>query len=192
MSIQNIGLVSEYIKTKNFEMKWQERKANPLTPKGDEDSYFSTLRKQLEDNNKTVSLQRIESRLRSGDRLSQNEMEYLRKNWPEMYEEARKIEKERAEYRRALERCKTKEEAQALRMSRTQQYLTEANAISNNPAIPKDKKETLLTAIAMRAAAMDREFDDYANKKPEAPAELSGKSEAAKAEGLNKKMSLKI
>ena len=161
MNIQTVGLISEYIKGKRFEMKWQERKANSFTPKDDGDSIISLMRKQHEDMNRAVRLQRIEGKLKAGERLSGPDMEYLRVNSPDMYEKALKIENERKEYRRALERSKTKEEAQALHMSRTQQFLVEAKAVSNNPNIPEDKKKELLTEIAMRAAAIFNEYVDF-------------------------------
>jgi len=145
--MHSIGLISEYVKTKGFEVKWNDRKANPFAA-------------QADDTNKSIRLQRIESKLKMGDRLTDEEKKYLQKNAPDMYEKAVKIEKEREEYRRALARCKTEEEARAFHMATSQMLMCEASAISRNPNIPAAKKTELLAFVAMRLAALSNEFEE--------------------------------
>jgi len=126
--------------------------------KKDKETYFSVFQKQLEENKKTISLQRIESRLKLGEKLSCSEKRYLKENAPDLYEKALKIEKEREEHRRALNRCKTTEEAKAYHMARTQSLMIEAGIVSSNPNIPKDKKMEMLEFISMRSAALQDEY----------------------------------
>ena len=193
MNINSMGRVSDYIKTTQLEMKWQQRKADPLMPKAGEDSLVSQMMKQNAETEKGARLNRIENKMKTGERLSTTEMEYLRKNAPAMYEKAVKIEREREEYRRALENCKTKEEVRQLNMSRMGQLLSEAKSVANNPNIPEDKKLELLDEIASRAMAMSNEFaefvvsEEYANLpdeddiNEENAAKASEKNDAAEA-----------
>jgi len=98
---------------------------------------------------KTVRLQRIENKLKTGGKLSGPEMEYLRANSPDMYKDAMKIEREREEYRRALEQCRTKEEAHFVHTIRTQHFVAAAKAAPNDSSIP------------LRIAATFNEFIDF-------------------------------
>jgi len=149
------------MKSMNLQMKWDERKSNFLTPKKEEDGMLSMIKKQTEDMEKTVNLNRIESKLKAGNRLSQKEKDYLKKHCPDLHEKAEKIEREREEYRKALERCRTKEEADEVHMMKMQQQLAMAKSIANNPNIPKEKKLEKLTEIAMFTAAFSDEYIDF-------------------------------
>ena len=135
----------------------------PFSSKPDEDKHVSALKKQLDDSNKSIGLQRIESKLKTGARLTGSEKNYLRENSPYMYEKAVRIEIERDEYRWRLERCKTKEEAKSLNTVKMQTLLCEAMSISSNPSISGANKEELLTFISMRAAAITKEYSEYSN-----------------------------
>ena len=161
MNIAGAGRVADYIRTTQLEMKWQQRKANPFMPKSGEDSFIAQLQKQNAEAEKNARLTRIDNKMKTGEKLSSSDMEYLRKHSPTMYEKAVKIAREREEYRKALENCKTKEEAHQLNMSRMGQLLSEAKAVANNPNIPEDKKLELMEEIAGRAMAMSSEFAEF-------------------------------
>ena len=163
LNILDVGLISEYVKNKGSAIKWQERKDNLFAPKNEDEGYFSALNKQLNETNKANSLKRIENKLRSGDRLSVTEKKYLRDNAPDLYEKAVKIEREREDYRKALERCKTKEEAHALHLSTMQMHISEALAISGNSSIPKEQKEEQMAFAGMKIAAANKEYAEYSS-----------------------------
>ena len=164
MSINNIGRINDHLKTANLEIKWQQRKNRPFMPDNPnkkEENTITALIKQNEETQKTETMQRIDRKLKTGKKLSAAEMDYLRKNAPDLYVKAVKIEAEREEYRRALSRCKTKEEAKQLHTEKTMQLLTESSAVAGNPYIPKERKQEMLEFIAMRTAAVNNEFYDY-------------------------------
>jgi len=87
---------------------------------------LSVLLKQSNEDIKAKKLQAIKSKLKSGQRLSPAEMEYLRNNDPKLYETAVKIAKERNEYRRDLKRCKTKTSVQMANVSKLMQFKLES------------------------------------------------------------------
>jgi hypothetical protein len=162
-NIGSIGTISTYVKNMTLEKKWQERKKNPFMPKGNENSslsVYASYKKQIEDSQKQWRIYSIVSKLKSGMKLSGSDMEYLKTHAPALYEEAVKIEKEREEYRRELEQCRTKEEVQRLNTQKMQQYLSEAKAISNSN-IPAEKKQEMLDVICMRMAAIRNEHNEF-------------------------------
>jgi len=65
----------------------------------------------------TPSMGAITSKLTSGQELSASEMEYLRKNNPELYAKAVQLAAERKNYREEIRRCATKEDMQRVRMN---------------------------------------------------------------------------
>ena len=164
MSINNIGRINDHLKTANLEIKWQQRKNSPFIPDNPnkkEENTITSLIKQNEETQKTETMQRIDRKLKTGKKLSVAEMDYLRKNAPDLYAKAVKIETEREEYRRALSRCKTKEEAEQLHTEKTMMLLAESSAVAGNPYIPKERKQELLEFTAMRAAALNNEFYEH-------------------------------
>ncbi len=84
------------------------------------------LLKQSNEDIKAKRLQGIKNKLKSGQRLSPADMEYLRNNDPILYEKAVKIEKERDAYRHDLRRCKTKTDVHMVSLSKQMQLKLES------------------------------------------------------------------
>lgn len=103
----------------------------------------------------TNRLEKIMDKLQNGEKLSSEEMEYLRKNVPELYEKALQICTERAACENELKNCKSKEEVQRLKMNKTASYLSQLNGISNNPDLSQKQKEELTELVQMKAAAIN-------------------------------------
>ncbi|MBQ6986342.1 MAG: hypothetical protein IJQ25_05065 [Oscillibacter sp.] len=68
----------------------------------------------------------IMTKAQAGKKLSYDEWEYLRAKNPVMYEKLREVEKEQEAYEEELKRCKTKDEARRLHMSKLADILTAA------------------------------------------------------------------
>jgi hypothetical protein len=156
MNIFSIGTAATYTKTMELGIKWQKRKENPLLAKGrekEEDPQIAAFKQQLKEHKQAQTMSGIQGKMKAGLRLSANEMEYLRANAPLEYEKAKQIEREREEYKRELERCRTKEDVDKLNQRKMQQFVTEARAVSHNPNIPHEKKQELLEFIGMRMMA---------------------------------------
>jgi len=95
-------------------------------------------------------LEGVINKMKFGRRLSYDEKAFLKLQEPELYEKAIKIEEERAEFRRELSNCKTKQEVLQARSARATNLRTEAR---NNG----DAK-----SMTMRLMAMLDEFSDFA------------------------------
>ncbi len=70
-------------------------------------------------NNSGNKLSTISARLSSGAELTPEELDYLRQNNPELYERAMQISLERKAFKKALQSCKTKQQAHNLLLSKT-------------------------------------------------------------------------
>jgi hypothetical protein len=166
LNVNNISRISDYVKNINLERNWlQKKKDNLFMPEnGENNNSVSELTKQLNDMKKSISLSRIESQMKSGQRLSTADKKYIKEHAPDLYEKAIKIEKERDEYRRALERCKTKEEAAQLHTSRMLLFQAEIRAAKNNPYV--DDKDAI-DFIGMRANSLSNEYFEFMQDKNE-------------------------
>jgi hypothetical protein len=151
----SIGRITDYVRTAQLEQKWQQKKIE-LSAAKSEDS------KRADDWIKTKRIDDIKNKMKAGRRLSHDEKEFLRIHAPDLYEKAMKIERERDEFRRALAKCKTKEEARRLQTAKALELQTEAQAMSNSKD-GKAKDESKF--IAMRMMAIFDEFADFAKSK---------------------------
>lgn len=165
MNILSMGTATSYIKNLELNLKWQERKQNPLKAK-EEDPQIASFKKQAAEQRRSQSIANIQGKMLSGLHLTQQELQYLRENSPADYQKAVQIEKERQEYKRELEQCQSKEDVEKLNQQKLQQFCTEAKTVAGNPNIPAAKKKELLEFIRMRMSAF---MDEHASfiKTPE-------------------------
>ncbi|MDR2582384.1 MAG: hypothetical protein LBC75_02765 [Fibromonadaceae bacterium] len=151
-----IGRITNYVKTAQLEQKWQQKKFEMSGDKSKETG-------GVNDWMKAKRIGDIKNKMKSGKRLSFEEKEFLRINAPDLYEKAMKIEKERDEFRRALEKCKTKEEAMRLQTSKALELQTEAQAMSCKFKDGQERDESEF--IAMRMMAIFDEYADFTKSK---------------------------
>ena len=105
-------------------------------------------------------LSSIGSKLKSGQKLSASELQFLQKHSPELFEKAVKVAKEREQYEKKLKRCRSKEEVQRLHAQKTSMLLCEAKAVSR-ANIPQEKKLEKLEEISMRTNNLVNEYQGY-------------------------------
>ncbi len=108
-----------------------------------------------QEHNHANRLEKIISKMQNGETLSSEEMEYLRKNAPELYEKAVQINSERTTFEHELKNCKTKEDVQRLKMHKTASHLAQLNGISNNPDLSDKQKADITELMQMKAAAVN-------------------------------------
>jgi len=134
-----------------MQMKWQKKQdTSDFTADGsmklDNDPtrrQAEEIRKSRADGSDSMSKQ-IDLKLNSGQKLTAEEMEYLRTNDPQTYQRVKSIETEQKNYENELKKCKTKEEVERVKMSHTATSLNAVNSIMNNPVIPEEKKFELV------------------------------------------------
>jgi len=151
-----IGRITNYVKNVQLEQKWQQKK---FEMSGDKSKETGGVNDWI----KAKRIGDIKNKMKSGKRLSFEEKEFLRVNAPDLYEKAIKIEKERDEFRRALEKCKTKEEAMRVQTSKTLELQTEAQAMSCKFKDGQERDESEF--IAMRMMAIFDEYADFTKSK---------------------------
>lgn len=110
-------------KNGNLERQWQYKKQNALTENKTElqrknEGYKESIFEMLERQNGDDTLQRIMSKYQAGGKLSANEMLYLQKYHPTIYQEVRNAEMEAKQYEESLRRCETQDEVRRLKMNK--------------------------------------------------------------------------
>lgn len=128
-----IGNLNQYGKLLKMQQQWNAKKSDPklITSKSD---LNSSLLEALAPQEKEYSLEEIhkkvediKSKLRAGGRLSPKEKEFLSKNAPEVYREVIEVEKEREAFSARLRTCKTKQEAESVKLGKMTEILASTN-----------------------------------------------------------------
>jgi hypothetical protein len=143
--------LNAYTRNMEMQMKWQKKQdTNDFTADGsmrlDNDPtrrQAEEIRKSREDGSDQLAKQ-IDLKLNSGQKLTAEEMDYLRKHDPQAYQKVKSIEAEQKNYENELKKCKTKEEVERVKMAHTATSLSAVNSIMNNPVIPEEKKFELV------------------------------------------------
>ncbi|MCI8784727.1 hypothetical protein AALD74_18705 [Lachnospiraceae bacterium 48-21] len=151
MNFFTVQSLNAYTRNMEMQMKWQKKQdTNDFTADGsmrlDNDPtrrQAEEIRKSREDGSDQLAKQ-IDLKLNSGQKLTAEEMDYLRKHDPQAYQKVKSIEAEQKNYENELKKCKTKEEVERVKMAHTATSLSAVNSIMNNPVIPEEKKFELV------------------------------------------------
>lgn len=182
-SVQNLNM---YTKGMEMQMKWQKKKKTGDFSADGSTKITDPVRKQAEEirkanaNGSTKLSSQIDLKLKAGQKLTAEEMEYLRKTDPQKYQKIKSIEAEQENYERELKRCKTKEEVQRVRMNHTAASIDAVNSIMNNPAIPEEKKFELVMHEHYKHMAFETSTKEFVESGKYA--KLPTDAEKAKAE----------
>lgn len=181
--MQSIG---NYTKNMEMQMKWKRKKANSdFTADGStkiSDSIArqaEEIRKSQADGSSKLSAQ-IRTKLATGKKLTQEEMDYLQKHDPQTYQKAKSIEEEQKSYEEELKRCRTKEDVQRVKMNHTAVSLSTVNNVKNNPAIPEGAKLGIMWQELMKSRALEETLGEFV--KSGRYAQLPTEAEKAEAE----------
>ena len=181
--MQSIG---NYTKNMEMQMKWKRKKANSdFTADGStkiSDSIArqaEEIRKSQADGSSKLSAQ-IRTKLATGKKLTQEEMDYLQKHDPQTYQKAKSIEEEQKSYEDELKRCRTKEDVQRVKMNHTAASLSTVNNVKNNPAIPEGAKLGIMWQELMKTRALEETMGEFV--KSGRYAQLPTEAEKAEAE----------
>lgn len=159
------GTVRNSLKLMQFEAKWQQKKMNITAEKPRaytlEERQIQQYQQDLEEMRKNRWIAALMKKLEAGEPLTEEEREYLERNNPQALKEYEDIKRERAAYKEELKKCKSKEEAEQLKMNKMNEYLSAAKAIDSNPNIPKAAKVGLMERLMRRLAGMEEEHAEY-------------------------------
>ncbi len=162
MNFPTIGSVTSAVKTMELTQKWQNRKSE-INQSGiaknsfkgtDEDgqkvqSLIDRFKTDVADQKKQAAMSSITAKMKSGQDLSPAELEYLKENAPELYEEYLEIQAEREAYEKKLKECETKEEVRSVNAMEMNKFMNEAKAVMSS-SMPKEAKLQAMEKIATR------------------------------------------
>ncbi len=180
-----IQSLNAYTRNMEMQMKWQQKKTNSdFTADGSTkldavSRQAEEIRQAQADGSAKLAAQ-IRTKLANGKKLTAEEMEYLQKNDPQMYQKVKSIEAEQKNYENELKRCKTKEEVQRVRTNHAAASLSTVNNIKNNPNIPEGKKLELIWQEHMKNQALEEVTKEFVESGKYA--KLPTEAEKAKAE----------
>ena len=167
MNFFTVQSLNNYTKNMEMQMKWQKKKATGdfkadggMTIADSVKQQAEEIRRANKDGTTKMSAQ-IELKLNSGQKLTAEEMAYLRDHDPQAYQRVKAMESEQKNYEQELKRCKTKEEVQRVRMAHAATSLSNVNEIKNNPNIPESKKLELVWNEHRKNMALQQSTQDF-------------------------------
>lgn len=141
----------------NDRFKAYERKRKRLDEKTNQkQGILDRLREQQRQSARENKIAELDCRLKNGGALTPDEVAYLQKESPGLYEQRMSERQDLEAYENALSTAKTKDDVESLHMTRLMQYLLEARSVSNASAIPDGKKVEIMTQIDDRLERMEK------------------------------------
>ena len=153
-------------KNAKLESKWEKRKQEGFSTEGlterqkDNVNFINSYKEQQEMHPEDKEMQRITNKIYAGGDLTEQEMQYLQKKNPVLYQKMRAMEAEAKQYEEDLKRCKTKDEAQRIKMNRINSSVASIRSVENNPNISDADK----LAFAQAEQAKMREIEKITTK----------------------------
>lgn len=123
------------------------------------------LKSNAEDNQKASKIGSIDSKLKAGKKLSKEDLEYLKSNMPDLYEEAKIVEIERSSYEHKLQNASSKQEVQKIQEEKAVEFSTKVKNIMNNTLLSDDKKYKLMMQVHSNLASVGNAHNDFINSK---------------------------
>ncbi len=160
------GTIRNSVNMAMMDSKWQFKKQEINSGKARkamtaDELLLDDLRRQAEEVRKREIPDRINAKLMAGEKLTPDEINYLRKHNPQALVEYEKIQQERAGYKRQLKQCKTKEEVEQLKVNKLNGAMAMAKEISSNPNIPKSEKLAQMCRLMQEVAGIDSEHIEF-------------------------------
>ena len=150
----------------DLERKWEKRKQEGFSTEGlterqkDNVNFINAYKEQQENNPEEKEMQRITNKIYAGGDLTEQEMQYLQKKNPVLYQKMRAMEAEAKQYEEDLKRCKTKDEAQRIKMNKINASVASIRSVESNPNISDADK----LAFAQAEQAKMREIEKITTK----------------------------
>ena len=197
MKIVNLSSFSNDLKLK---MKWNEKKQaiakEPLKLTKSKDIVInlsvSGLNKVsnngLNKDQMTEEPINIIHKINMGAKLTREELENLRQNYPEYYKKAMEADKKRESYKQELENCDTQEEVDKVKELKAQEFYAKMQSV-NQSGMSKETKEKVQLDLSREWEALSKEYSKFVSsgKYHALPSEKQEEREAEVKEDLNEK-----
>lgn len=155
-----IGTIRSAVKLAELDNKWQQKKQkggkafskemDPMTKQ------IMQYKEDLEKMRENRELSAITAKVKAGEGLTPDEIEYLQKNNPQMYKEYMEVQSEKEAYERELKSCRTKDDVERLKLNRMSSFMAQAKSVMNNPNIPEGAKLALMEKILMKTMGVQK------------------------------------
>ena len=146
------GTIKNVVKLQFLENKWQQKKNDinakkPIKEMTQEERMLADFQKQVEKERESNLHADLYNKLKSGGKLTSEEISYLEQNDPEALRKYREDQAEKKAYERELKNCKTKDEVDRVKMNKLGNFAAQAKKITTDPYIPLDKKVELMNQL---------------------------------------------
>ena len=146
------GTIKNVVKLQFLENKWQQKKNDinakkPIKEMTQEERMLADFQKQVEKERESNLHADLYNKLKSGGKLTSEEISYLEQNDPEALRKYREDQAEKEAYERELKNCKTKDEVDRVKMNKLGNFAAQAKKITTDPYIPLDKKVELMNQL---------------------------------------------
>ena len=146
------GTIKNVVKLQFLENKWQQKKNDinakkPIKEMTQEERMLADFQKQVEKERESNLHADLYNKLKSGGKLTSEEISYLEQNDPEALRKYREDQAEKEAYERELKNCKTKDEVDRVKMNKLSNFAAQAKKITTDPYIPLDKKVELMNQL---------------------------------------------
>ncbi|MCM1113233.1 MAG: hypothetical protein NC399_08280 [Muribaculum sp.] len=161
------GTIRNTVKMAALDGAWQQKKASgelgsskkkELTAAERE---LARMQEQAEEIRQGREDAGIDAKLKAGQKLTPEEIAYLKKNNPQALKEYEEIQEQRKAYKEALKNCRSKEEVEQLKVTKLGQFMAQAKEISNNPNIPKGQKKAMLERLMRFLSGIQKEHQAF-------------------------------
>lgn len=122
---------------------------------------MASLRENNSENKETQYIKTLSDKLKSGGTLTGNETEYLKAKDLKEYENSEKIAKERVQFKKALEKAKTKSEVEEVKTSVINQYSKEVQEVVEDTRLSKTQKVDTLNNIEKTVNEISNEYKKF-------------------------------
>jgi len=116
---------------------------------------YKSFFEKLEEQNGDETLQRIMSKWQAGGKLSANEMLYLQKTNPTLYQQVVNSEREAEAYEEELRRCETKDEVRRLKMNKINASIAKMQS-AERAGVPEGARLALAQAELHKIQQIER------------------------------------
>ncbi len=142
-----------------LEKQWQYKKKNAIAEDMTElqrkNAEYKSFFEKLEEQNGDETLQRIMSKWQAGGKLSANEMLYLQKTNPTLYQQVVNSEREAEAYEEELRRCETKDEVRRLKMNKINASIAKMQS-AERAGVPEGARLALAQAELHKIQQIER------------------------------------
>lgn len=146
------GTIRSAVQLQVLENKWQQKKNNinankPEKEMTHEERLMASFQEQVDKERESNSHADIYNKLKSGGKLTSQEVSYLEEHDPEALRKYREDQAEKAAYEREIKNCRTKDDVERVKMNKLGNMAAQAKKITNDPYIPLDKKVELMNQM---------------------------------------------